>query len=313
MGKLEPSRGLTKIVGEQSTAKPSSGEVLNRSAGMITKIDFIIGGAQKCGTSALARYLEQHPDIYIPDAEIHYFDILAEKYGLEWYLRQFKKGEGKVVGEKTPRYIRFPEVAQCIKKYFPDIKMIFLLRDPVDRAYSHYWHMRRQGLEFRPFDVAITQSRLFGLLDGPDYLKRGMYVDQLKHWYGEFDRDQILVLKAEDLKESAQRILDHVFAFIGVSPGVKVLTPPVHVGTVPRNAFHYVLLLPVNAMKHLNNYRICALQRILFRTNRFLLKFNRQGYPKMREKTRSKLESFFSPYNNELKALTGVGWDYESR
>jgi len=277
---------------------------------MIHKIDFIIGGAQKCGTSALARYLEQHPDIYIPDTEIHYFDILAEKYGLEWYLRQFQKGEGKVIGEKTPRYIRFPEVAQCIKKNFPDIKMIFLLRNPVDRAYSHYWHMRRQGLEIRSFDVAIRQSRVFGLLHGPDYVKRGMYVEQLRYWYDEFGRDQILVLKAENMKENAQGILDQVFAFIGVRTGVNVLTPPVHVGTVPRNAFHHVLLLPINAMKHLNNYRIYSLQRILFRTNQFLLRFNKPGYPKMRRETRSKLETFFAPYNKELKALTGVDWGY---
>ena len=174
------------------------------------KIDFIIGGAQKCGTSALMRYLAQHPDVYIPEREMHYFDTLIKKHGIDWYLRQFSQGEGKVVGEKTPAYIRFPGIPQTIKKHFPDIKIVFVLRDPVKRAYSHYWHLRRQSLEFRSFEDAIEKPYFFGITNSPDYIERGIYVKQLKHWFRIFDKNQIIVVKAEDLKNHTKETLNKV-------------------------------------------------------------------------------------------------------
>lgn len=206
-----------------------------RKIEMIRKIDFIIGGAQKCGTSALARYAGQHPGIYIPHEEMHYFDTLRKKYSLDWYLQQFSQGQGKILGEKTPRYIRFPEIAQFIKKCLPHVKMIFLLRNPVDRAYSHYWHMRRKALELRSFEGAVRTSRPMRFLHGPEYLERGMYARQLQYWFKIFGRDQILVIKGEDMKKDPQSVLKIVFNFIGADCPSRILTPLVHVGTIPRS------------------------------------------------------------------------------
>jgi hypothetical protein len=274
------------------------------------KIDFIIGGAQKCGTSALMRYLAQHPDVYIPAREMHYFDKLIKKHSIDWYLKQFSQGEGKVVGEKTPAYIRFPGIPQTIKKYFPDIKIVFVLRDPVKRAYSHYWHLRRQSLEFRSFEDAIEKPYFFGIGKSPGYIERGIYVKQLTHWFRIFDNSQILIVKAEDLRNRTKETLNKVFDHIGVRKDIEIVTPPVHVGTSPRNLLHYAVLFPVNALKQINNYRIESLHEFLLKAYRFLLKFGKLGYPEMDEQTELRLQSIFAPYNKLLKDLTGVGWDY---
>lgn len=274
------------------------------------KIDFIIGGAQKCGTSALMRYLAQHPDVFIPEREMHYFDKRVNKYGIDWYLDQFSQGKGKVVGEKTPAYIRYPEIPRIIKKHFPDIKMIFALRDPVKRAYSHYWHLRRQSLEFRSFENAINKPYFFGIAKSPGYIERGMYVKQLTHWFKAFDKSQILVVKAEDLKTHTKKTLNQVFDHLGVRKDVDIATPPVHVGTIPGNLVHYMILFPVNALKQISSYRIDPVHEFLSKAYRVLLRFGRLGYPELDEQTALRLQSMFSPYNKALKDLTGVGWDY---
>jgi len=274
------------------------------------KVDFIIGGAQKCGTSALARYIAQHPDIYIPEGEMHYFDRRINRHGIQWYLEQFKVGGDRVVGEKTPAYIRYPRVPDAIKAYFPHVRLIFILRDPVNRAYSHYWHLRRQSLEFRSFEDAIEKPFWFGIVKSPGYIERGMYAKQLKPWYQVFDKSQILVVKAEDLKSDTKKVLNSVFDHLGVNSEVRVDTPPIHPGVVPRSWFHYAALFPVNCIRRINNYRFGSLQVLLTNIHQYVLKYGKSGYAQMQPQTRLKLQSIFASRNEELRNLTGIGWDY---
>lgn len=110
--------------------------------------NFLIVGAMRCGTTFLAHCLGAHPDIYIPRAkEIHYFDVHFEK-GPEWYKRKFSGAKKEhAVGEATQSYMYLDYVPPRIASLLPDARLIAILRNPVDRAYSHYWFHRALGVE----------------------------------------------------------------------------------------------------------------------------------------------------------------------
>ena len=105
--------------------------------------NFIIAGAEKSGTSSLLFYMSEHEDIFTPaKKEIHFFDD-GDNFneGIDWYKQWFTGWSGeKAIGECTPIYMYFPECAQRIHDVYPEMKLIFILRNPVDRAYSNYWH-----------------------------------------------------------------------------------------------------------------------------------------------------------------------------
>jgi hypothetical protein len=200
--------------------------------------DFLIIGARKCGTTFLYDLLTQHP--YVEPAakkELHYFDILFEEEGLDWYSRCFpaprwKDGRRIITGEATP-YLPTPSAAERMAKILPQARLIVLLRNPVDRAYSDYQQGVRLGRETRRFEEAIQAERRemlgndeitqredrIGSTDARyQYLRRGIYVDQLLHWRKCFSKDQILVLKSEDFFERTPETLDVVLKFLGLSP-----------------------------------------------------------------------------------------------
>ncbi|HEY9295730.1 MAG TPA: sulfotransferase domain-containing protein, partial [Phormidium sp.] len=161
--------------------------------------DFIIIGAQKCGTTSLYEYLIQHPQILAASKkEVHFFDLNFAK-GVDWYRQQFKPVSQKsITGEASPYYIFHPLVPQRIYQLFPQVKLIVLLRNPVERAISHYYHEVRLGFEDLGLEDAIAQepARLEGetakiLADETyysynhqhyTYLSRGVYVEQLNNW-----------------------------------------------------------------------------------------------------------------------------------
>lgn len=107
-------------------------------------LQFLIIGAQKCGTSSLFYYLLQHPELALPEKkEIHFFDAKHQN-GIGWYEDHFshKKKADKQTGEATPYYLFHPLVPQRIAIHYPQIKLIVLLRSPIDRAYSHFWMIK---------------------------------------------------------------------------------------------------------------------------------------------------------------------------
>jgi hypothetical protein len=197
--------------------------------------DFIVIGAQKCGTSYLYRLLGQHP--YVEPAhikEVHYFDLFFDE-GVDWYRSNFplpvwKEGRRTITGEASPHYLYHPHAARRAAAVVPWAKLIVLLRNPVDRAYSNYNHQVRMGNETLSFDEAVEaeQVRLRGERDKMlsderhvsldhrrfSYLSRGVYVDQLQKWHKFFAKDQILVLKSEDLFDYTQDTLRSVLGFL---------------------------------------------------------------------------------------------------
>jgi len=198
--------------------------------------DFIIIGVQKGGTSSLFELLKQHPNIKTSVfKEVHYYDFQYQK-GKKWYRSFFpllKRDKKLVYGEASPYYFFHPLVPERIYKDNPNVKLILLLRDPVDRAYSHYQMERRKGREkLKSFEEAISketeriQKGYDGITNGKQlynynhhiysYVARGRYDVQLKRWLQYFKREQLLVLKSEDFFVSPHNNLERIYKFLDI-------------------------------------------------------------------------------------------------
>ena len=199
--------------------------------------DFLVIGVMKGGTTSFFNYLTQHPQIHPPfRKEIKFFDIHYLQ-GLDWYRAHFpmhfKMKSGALTGEATPYYIFHPAAPERVAKVLPNVKLIVLLRNPVDRAYSHYNHMLRVGREPLPFEEAIAREaeRLDGeaekIIADPrystfkhlhySYLARGRYIEQLEKWFALFPREQMLILPSEELYTSPATAYRKAVEFLGLS------------------------------------------------------------------------------------------------
>jgi len=182
--------------------------------------DFIIGGAPKSGTTSLVRYLREHPQIFMPLEEIGFFareELYAKGPG--WYEEWFAPaGSVSLVGEKTPGYLFYEQAPGRIKELVPEVKLIFLLRHPVDRAYSAYWHGIRNKKYSFSFQEAV-EMELAGKAWKEDrtfkFISRGRYREALERYARFFPREQMLVLRAEDLKTDRERTLGKVLDLLG--------------------------------------------------------------------------------------------------
>ena len=203
---------------------------------MKQRIDFVVVGAQKSGTTALHAFLNAHPHISMPDAkEMHFFNRTAwadfhlplwRRRKLALYHRRFPHfpDPSFTYGEATPHYMTWNVALDRIRTYNPNARIIALLRHPVDRAYSH-WNMERQrGLVQGSFDEAVQrelrESKAVGeRLDKVNsFLRRGFYAPQIQALWHRFGRDHVLVLKHADLLLQHDETLSRVFAFLGVPP-----------------------------------------------------------------------------------------------
>ena len=201
-------------------------------------VDFMIIGAQKAGTTALASFLSQHPDLHMSEPkEVHLFDSPA--YSPRWsvdeinarYRACFSDAAGPSLwGEATPIYLYWPEIAPELRRYNAKLKLIVVLRDPVDRAISHYMMEKGRGKERLPMGLAFLLERLRirrGDRRSPDsaqrvcsYLDRGHYEKQLRNLRMHFPDQQILVLESGELSQHHTTTMSKVLRFLGVSPVV---------------------------------------------------------------------------------------------
>ncbi|MDR6999845.1 sulfotransferase domain-containing protein [Neobacillus niacini] len=187
--------------------------------------DFLIIGTQKGGTTSLYNYLIQHPQIMqAKKKEIHFFDLKYHK-GMKWYKRQFPLKPtslgGFKTGEATPKYIFDKDVPERVFKQMPAVKLIVLLRNPVDRAFSNYQMdldsklplLLHQGSndQFMTFEEALEANI------GQIYLKKGMYAEQLERWLKWFPTNQLLIIQSEKFFSNPAQTLTKVYRFLGVS------------------------------------------------------------------------------------------------
>ena len=207
--------------------------------------DFLILGAQKAGTTALYAYLRWHPEITGPSfKEVSFFDRHYAR-GETWYRahlparpRQWvarrRRGRWPAVGEASPSYLFHPLAPERVAAMLPDARLIAVLRDPVDRAFSHYQHEVALGREPLPFEDALAaeEERMRGeverMTSDPSYFSepwwnhtyaaRGRYAEQLERWVSSFPREQILVLFSDDLLQQPADTYARVLTFLRVSP-----------------------------------------------------------------------------------------------
>ena len=204
-------------------------------------VGFMIVGAMRSGTTALGRFLSRHPDIAMSSPkEMHLFD--ARNYSPDWtpeqidarYRRGFKERAGVPLrGEATPIYLFFPEIAGELKRYNPGLKVIVILRDPVERAISSYYFQKHRSKERRPLWQALLleplrvrrahHPRAIGSLTRVcSYRRRGLYSRQLRNLFRHFDREKVLILRTRDLERHHDAVLRRVFAFLGVDEAVRI-------------------------------------------------------------------------------------------
>ncbi|MCP4153682.1 MAG: sulfotransferase domain-containing protein [bacterium] len=248
---------------------------------------FLIIGSQKSGTTSLYLYITRHPRIRpARRKEVHFFDENYEK-GLEWYRSFFppvKMFDNLITGEASPYYLFHPLVPERIRATYPDIKLIVLLRNPVDRAYSQYHHNYKRNQVTSTFEEALAseprmlegEKETFYTHPGYQSLKykhfsyraRGMYFEQLNNWSDYFPRENFLILQSEAFFKSPGEGMERVFTFLGVD-------------NHPMQEFE---------------------------------KWHHFGYPPMEPGTRERLADYFRPYNRQLYEFPGIDfrWDDES-
>ena len=190
------------------------------------RVDFVIGGAQKGGTSALDSFLRQHPEICMPTTrkELHFFDREEENRDYKKYHRNFKpkKNQHRVIGEASPIYMYWETAPYRIWKYNPQMKWILALRNPVERAFSA-WNMEsKRDHEKLPFAEAIEKEAERCRMALPvqhrvySYIDRGFYAHQVRRLFNIFGKESCLVLLSEELRNEHQKTLRRVFEFLGV-------------------------------------------------------------------------------------------------
>lgn len=258
--------------------------------------DFIIIGTQRGGTTSLYNYLAHHPNIAAASIkEVHFFDKNYFK-GLTWYRAQFPSIMQKyytehirkqefVTGEATPYYLFHPHVPARVANVMPHVKLIVQLRNPVDRAYSQYYHEVEMGHETLSFADAIAQETERTHQEAEKiaanerytsynyqhytYLSRGIYVDQLRPWMKHFPKEQFLILKSEDFYKNPAGAFQETLQFLG---------------------------LPYVAQQE---------------EKKEFKQYNNTTYTKMDTALRAQLVEYFRPHNARLQELLGRDFDWD--
>jgi hypothetical protein len=182
--------------------------------------NLLVIGATKAGTTSLWHYLNTHPEIFMsPGKELHFFDHdECWSLGPAWYAEQFAGAEGHpVVGEATPGYTRFPHRAYSAERAaatVPDARLIYLVREPIERMRSHYRHELRHGREQRDFAEAV--------LANPLYLEASRYALQLGRWAAHYPRESFLVVESDRMRNDQAPTLELIYRFVDVDPTVRL-------------------------------------------------------------------------------------------
>jgi hypothetical protein len=264
--------------------------------------NFLCIGAQKAGTTLLYEILKQHPQIFLPQIkEVHFFDI-DENFcrGIEWYKEHFSGSEhSEFVGDITPAYIFFDYVPERIQTTLgTHIKLLTLLRNPVDRAYSHYWMSFKRGYEKLPFEEAMIMehSRMRkGYFEKShfSYTSRGFYSEQIKRYLSFFSKKNMMILILEefikDVKVSIKPILD----FLGcTAPFEFSIDNKVHAGDL--SISQYLKAITTDRYLSFGNG---------FTNLKKVMKDKQLNYPPLKRKTRSLLLELYKDDINELEML----------
>lgn len=234
--------------------------------------DFIIGGGMKCATTSLHHMLGRHPDVFVPDGELKFFSVddfiqqpefvyprengnwisydyerCFDEY-LEWYSAFFDGADAdQLIGEDTPTYLAAENAPQRIADLLPNVKLLFLLRNPVARTYSHYWHWVRSGRAFYSFEDCLRFHTV-------PLMQRSFYREQLQAYFDRFDASQIKVVLFEQLVKEPDSVFNDVLDFLGLSHApLEPESTAKNLGSTPR--FKQLKLLHNRLMRTFIGYK----------------------------------------------------------
>lgn len=185
-------------------------------------IDFVVIGAQKAGSTFIQKCLSEHPQIFMPKGEISYFeDPDYKKNSFEWFIKKFDKASnGQIIGFKRPNCLGKPECAKRIKRDLPKVKLIMILRNPVNRAVSAYYHQMRTGtlpiIEVNDGLERVLKGEYKNWKRAKEILEFGLYAKHLTRFYKWFDNSQILILILDEVKKEPLVKIQEVYKFVGV-------------------------------------------------------------------------------------------------
>ncbi len=197
--------------------------------------NFILFGASKSGTTSLYKYLEQHPQVFMSAVkEPGFFSnlgrtphippeqqntTLSTYYSLDAYLKLFEGAEGRTaIGEASSFYYLYPQAAEAIKEHIPNVKLLAILREPIERAYSDFVHQRQLGKERQTEFAKVAGQEMNNEPIPRNYLVHSLYHKCLQPYFELFPREQIRIYLMEDLTSRPDWMFRDVFSFLGVDP-----------------------------------------------------------------------------------------------
>ena len=279
----------------------------------IVKIpEFFLVGAAKSGTSSLYMYLTQHPRVFVPPVkEPHFFSdfhhpALAYIDSLDKYLALFEAcPPGALAGDASTSYLYSHGAPGKIKALQPEARILAILRNPIDRAYSFYWHNRRDFHEPLSFEAALDAeperiSQRAGFAS--HYLRSGLYHDQVRNYLDAFGRDRVRIWLTEDLQADATAVCREAFEFLGVEPlAVDTSTIYNRSGPVRSQALGRLLFLKFPGRRKLGKAFPALAKQVRWR----LIQRNMGAPPAMQPETRRRLIGAFREDVLKLQDLLG--------
>jgi len=276
--------------------------------------NFIIVGAPKAGTTSLYHYLTEHPQVFMSDPkEVNYFsreeseaqelyyDVLKAS-SLSEYENLFTNVTHEIaIGEGSVSYLFYPKTPSKIKETIPDVKIVILLRDPVERAFSHYLMDYRLGLVDLSFEEIVYKSGTHKYLNlyFQQYLELGLYYEQIKRYLEIFGEKQVKIYLQEDLRVDTKGVVSDLYDFLGVD---KSFTPEIerehNVFSMPKNK----LIRKLYASQQMRSWAVKLLPMSLKETVVNLL-FERKQKPKLSAETREYLQNFYRTDIQKLQRL----------
>jgi hypothetical protein len=251
-------------------------------------IDFLGVGVYKAATSWLHICLAEHPEVFVPRVkEINYFSWHFER-GPYWYKSQFRERSGeKLVGEISPSYFIALEVPHRIFTWNPDVKLLFILRNPIDRAYSHYCMDLRMGKVGDAIDQEIWS-----------FVRQGLYYKNISRFLEYFSRDQMLVLIQDDLIQSPDEFIKGVYCFLGVNDSFEPsILHEIHHGRKPRSKYSNIYKFLYNLSRIMRNNRSFGFKIFyLIKQKGWIERFHwvspQQDYPDLTPSARDEITKF---------------------
>jgi len=256
---------------------------------------FIIVGAMKAGTTTLAHALNAHEGISINQKELHFFNHLSKKT-FAWYEGQLSAPPENITGEGTPTYSFLPHVPYQIAQHYPKTKILWVLRDPIQRTYSNYLHaLKKGGSEKRTFEQAIEEELNSKTTDRfKCYAERSLYVEQIRRYLMHFSLEQMHFTVFEKFVDNPQEEINKVVDFLGVKRFERFNLPHSNKTKLPKQP--RILRITLRLIPSEKGRKFV----------RYHLWPHTTSKPEMSYKTREKLVEYFNPYNRELETLINL-------